>query len=80
MTLINRKIKREGCLTVFSNGRRRPVIVELSPPGHVIGFRLKGEKNTYYLPIDWCYRTAVDLHVREERRKRREAKKGSAQS
>ena len=74
MTEVNRKLKREACVSVFSRGRRRHVVVELSPPGDVIGFRLKGERSTYYLPIDWCYRTATDLAVRAARRAKREGK------
>ena len=74
MTMINHKLKREGCLSMFSKGKRRPIIIELSPPGDVIGLRLKGERTTYYLPIDWCYRTAVEARVREVRRLKREAK------
>ena len=77
MTTINRKMHREGCITIFSNGRRRPVIIILEPPGHLIGLRLKGERHTYYLPIDWAYKEAVLAHVRAERRKKLDAKKGA---
>ena len=69
MTKIHTKIKRECAVSVFSNGRRREVIVELSPPGNLIGFRLKGERCTYSLPLDWCYKTAAMLAARAIRRK-----------
>lgn len=70
MTSINRKLKREACLSVFSKGKRRHIIVELSPPGDVLGFRLKGERTAYYLPIDWCYRIAVAKSVSANKRKK----------
>jgi hypothetical protein len=68
MTPITRKLKREGRSTIFSNGRRRPVVVILEPPGDVLGLRLKGERTTYYLPLDWCYRQAVVATIRAAKR------------
>lgn len=68
MTTINRKLKREACLSVFSKGKRRHIVLELAPPGDVIGLRLKGERTTYYLPLDWCYRIAVAKSVSAAKR------------
>jgi hypothetical protein len=64
MAPVTRKLKRESRSTIFSNGRRRPVVLILEPPGDVLGLRLKGERTTYYLPLDWCYRQAVMAALR----------------
>ena len=73
MTPINRKLKRESLASVHSQGRRRSVIVELDPstPG-LIGFRLKGTRGTYFLPIDFCFREACrsEMARRKAERKR----------
>lgn len=74
MVNVTRRIQREALATVFSNGRRRPVVVELSPPGDVIHFRLKGERTAYPLPLDWCYRTAAMMAARQMRQEKRHGK------
>lgn len=71
MTTINRRLQREACLSVFSKGKRRHIVLELAPPGDVIGLRLKGERTTYYLPLDWCYRLAVSKTVSAEKQRKR---------
>jgi len=66
MTTVTHPMRREAASTVFSNGRRRPVIVSLAPPGDTIGLQLKGERKTYCLPVDWCYRQTVIAHLKVE--------------
>jgi uncharacterized ParB-like nuclease family protein len=39
-------------------------VLILEPPGDVLGLRLKGERTTYYLSLDWCYRQAVMAAIR----------------
>jgi hypothetical protein len=79
MTTLTRKVKRETNAVVHEARRVRSIIVELEPPGRVIGFRAKGTRTTYTLPIDWCYRQAVLAHVEAARRAKREAKKKASQ-
>jgi len=79
MIEVTRRLQRVSDSHIHSGGRTRAVIVELSPdrPG-LIGFRLKGTRRTYYLPIDACYRDAVRCELarqKAERKKEREARK-----
>jgi hypothetical protein len=74
MTTVNRRIARECSAAVRECGKQRCVIVEIEPPGRVIGFRLKGTRRTFLLPIEACYRLAVQAHVDAERRAAREKK------
>jgi len=75
MTPITRPLARESATALHSAGRARSVIVELSPPGVLIGFRLKGTRTTYHLPIDHCYREAVRNEVARRKRERAEQRK-----
>jgi hypothetical protein len=55
------------------------VVVELCPDRPtLIGFRLKGTRKTYYLPIDHCYREALRAEIarlKAERKANRKAAK-----
>ncbi len=75
MTKVTRKFKREGAACVFSRGKSRPVIVELSPPGLMVGFRLKGERRTHELPLDWLYKRAAQATVAYEKAERARQRK-----
>lgn len=71
MTRVTRRLARQTMATVFSNGRRRPVIVEILPPGLTIGFRLHGERRRYDLPVDALYKKAALVWTAEQRAARR---------
>lgn len=81
MTPITRPLARESSAALYSAGRRRPVVIELQPdgPGSIgagfIGFRLKGTRRTYYLPIDWAFREAVRAEIPRQKAERRKARK-----
>ena len=70
MTTLTRRVVRESAATIHEAARKRPIVVTLEPPGRMIGFRPKGTRTTYYLPIDWCYTRAVQAHVEAARRLR----------
>lgn len=87
-TTVNRRLVRQTDAAVYSQGRSRPVIIEIHPtangtgkPGaQYIGLRLARTRKTYYLPVDWIFREAVraDLaRVRAERKKARAEKHAS---
>lgn len=67
-----RRIKRVSCLKIYSNGRSREVVMHLAEPWDEVGFRLKGERTTHHLPVDWLYRMAVRATVEYEKRRKRE--------
>ena len=77
MTPCTRKLARESCASIHSQGRSRPVLIVIGPPGDVIGFRLKGCRQTYYLPVAHCFREALknELARRRAERKKERAKK-----
>ncbi len=81
MTLLNRTVRRETCAGTYSGGKFRPIIVTLDPPGNVIGFRLKGTRRTYYLPVGKCFLEASRIaHAHEvaERKKQRQLERQAA--
>ena len=74
MIEVTRKLRRRSGAAVYDGGRARAIIVELAPPGKLIGFRLAKRRKTYCLPIDWCYREAVRAELaraKSERAKQR---------
>lgn len=77
MTLLTHKLKRETRTRTWSRSRYRPIIVILEPPGALIGFRLKGERTTYFLPVADLFRMAVKREVERQRRERKKLKGGS---
>lgn len=74
MTPITRPLARESAKRLHSAGKARAVIVELAPPGELIGFRLKGTRRTYYLPIDWAFREAMRCEIARQKAERRKAR------
>jgi hypothetical protein len=72
---VGRKLKRESPAAIHSAGKRRQIIIELAPPGDTVGFRLKGTRKTYRLPVGWCYCEAVKAEIEREKLERRRARK-----
>jgi hypothetical protein len=72
---VTRKLKRVSSAAIHSAGRRRQIIIELAPPGDTVGFRLKGMRRTYRLPVGWCYTEAVKAELDRERAERRRARR-----
>ncbi len=77
MTPIRKPLRRLSNARVFSRGKNREVVVELSPPGHYISFRLKGEHTRHVLPIDFLYKMAAKATVEEIKRAKKEARKAA---
>lgn len=72
----SRKVSRESTASIKAKGKARTIIVELDPNiPQLVGFRLKGMRTTYHLPIDYCWRTARKLEalaaqvLKQERRR-----------
>lgn len=76
MIAVTRALSRQSPARVHSGGRSRQIVIELAPPGDVIGFRLKGTRTTYHLPVDWCYREALKAELARRRAERKKARKG----
>lgn len=76
MMTINRRLRRESLASIHSGGRRRAVVIELDPntPG-LIGFRLKGTRTTYQLPVDFCFREACRAEMARRKAERKRLKK-----
>ena len=75
MTPVTRPLARESAAAMHSAGRARAIVIELTPPGELIGFRLKGTRRTYNLPVAWCYREALRNEVARQKRERAEERK-----
>jgi hypothetical protein len=72
----SRRVKRESIASIHSAGKRRTIIVELDPNiPQLVGFRLKGTRTTYHLPIDYCWREACRLEVLARKRLRKEQRR-----
>jgi hypothetical protein len=69
------KVARKTSASVFSAGKRRPVVVSVFPDG-VLGLRLLGTRREFFAFADSVYREAVISTKAAEREKRRKAKKG----
>ncbi len=79
MTPINRPLARESAAVVYSAGRRRPVVLELDPGmPDLVGFRLRGTRTTYYLPIGHCGREAVRNELARRKAERKKLRKEQA--
>lgn len=76
VTGFTRHLARESADRIHSGGRTRSVIVELDPSTPtLIGFRLKGTRSTYHLPIAHAFREAMRNELarrRAERKKERQ--------
>ena len=75
MTKATKPLTRETEATIHSCGKRRPIIVSLRHGGTVLSFRLKLTRQTYSLPVDWCFWQAVEAHVQAVKRAKRDARK-----
>ena len=58
MTALREPIQRQTAATVFERSLERPIIVSLEPPA-ILGFRLKGTRRVYRLPVQTCFWLAV---------------------
>ena len=74
MTKATKTLIRETEATIRSRGKRRPIIVSLRHGGTVLSLRLKLTRQTYSLPVEWCFWQAVEAHVQAEKRAKREAR------
>lgn len=82
MTGFTRRTIRESADRIHSAGRARAVVIELDPAmPTLVGFRLKGTRTTYRLPIAHLFREAVrneQARQRAERKKQRQAARSRA--
>lgn len=74
MTKATKPMARETEVTIRSLGKPRPIIVGLTHGGMVVTFRLKQHRQTYSLPLDWCFWQAVEAHIHAEKRAKRAAR------
>lgn len=74
MTSVTRRVQRISPAAVYSQGRLRSVIICVEPPGDLVGFRLKGTRRTWTLPVDWCFREAVRATLAREKIERKKAR------
>lgn len=74
MTPIRKKVFRESSTIIRECGRARAIIVGILP-GDVLGFRLKGTRRQYVLPIGAMFYQAARLHGEEEKRQKAAARK-----
>jgi hypothetical protein len=65
MPKLNKPIKRETAASIFERSQHRNIIVSVEPTrdGAMIGFRLKGSRDTYRLPVAGLYQRAVEHHL-----------------
>lgn len=61
-----RKVECETKATVFERSEHRVVIVTVDPQGSLVGFRLKGTRQTYELDADalFCLALKADMNAR----------------
>jgi len=74
MTKVKKAVYRETAGGIFSQGKKRPVIVSLEPP-NVIGFRLKGTRRTYTLTAEGCFMQALKAHLAAEKKEKTKKKR-----
>jgi len=69
------RVVRKTSASVFSAGKRRPVVVAVYPDG-IIGLRLLRSRREEFVDAASVYREAVFARVAAERAAKRKAKKG----
>jgi len=74
MTRLEKPVKRLSSSMIREQGQMRPIVVILHPQG-TIGFRAKGYRREYQLPVDYCYRQAVAAKVADDKRAKMQARK-----
>lgn len=79
MIEITRPVKRISAATVRHLGTMRPVVIELDPTRpNLIGFRLKGTRKVWYLPVDYCFRESIRNELARIKAERARARKEKA--
>lgn len=65
MSKLSKPIKRETDATIFERSQHRNIIVSVEPTreGAMIGFRLKGSRDIYRLPVGSLYKRAIEHHL-----------------
>jgi hypothetical protein len=74
MVSVTRPVVRKTAAGVYSAGLRH-VVIDLQPPGTLIGFRLTGTRQTYHLSVEFCFREAMRQELDRRRRERLARKK-----
>jgi hypothetical protein len=82
MSKLNKTIKRETDATVFERSKLRNIIVSIEPTrgGALIGFRQKGSRDTYRLPVASLYTRAVENHMIKIERRAQQIKKATGKT
>jgi hypothetical protein len=70
----NRIVRRESYDTHYERGKDRPIIVSIEAP-NLLGFRLKGTRQTFYLTVEGCYMRAVQIRVAADKVQKAQDKK-----
>ncbi len=73
-TPLKKPVHRESAATIREAGKLRQIIISMEPP-HLLGFRAKGCRKTYYLTAQACYMLAVKADVLSKS-KQRKSKRG----
>jgi hypothetical protein len=63
MSKIMKPTKRLTTATVFERGQNRQINVIVYPEGGTLGFKLKGMKTEFFLPIGQLYVQAVQRYA-----------------
>ncbi len=66
-TKLTKPITRETDSSIFQVGSLREIVVSIEPVkgGALIGFRLKGTRDTYKLPVGSLFVRAVEHHLQK---------------
>jgi hypothetical protein len=74
MQTLNRALVRKTPSTVWSQGKRRPIVVSIEPTatGSLMGFRLLGTRRTFYLSVASAFNYAVSNHTAALERRARQ--------
>jgi hypothetical protein len=70
----NRIVRRETYDTRYERGKDRPIVVSIEAP-NLLGFRLKGTRQTFYLTVEGCYMRAVQIKVAADKAEKAKARK-----
>lgn len=73
-TKVSKPVYRETRGSVYDGGKERPIIVSIEPGG-VIGFRLKGKRQTYRLTVEFCFMSALKSQLIADKKEKRRLKK-----
>jgi len=70
-TKLNKSVTRETASNIFDSGSLKEVIVLIEPTrdGALIGFRLKGTRDTFKLPVGSLFVRAVEHHNQKVERR-----------